>query len=502
MDKDGLVIGVVTAGARGEAGEMVQNFNLAINIGHVPKAQVFIDPIVSFYDAWLKLADFESRLVSELHSAKALEVHEYLTLELALALFSAPLDEEAAFDARLFLSRLGCPAPGEAWKSIDLEGRRKALLEIIQSPRKNVDTAVADTLTVLRRKISEFDEVPKLFMGLGDQPLLNHYVKNRREDVSEAVKLNIETEDVVPLITVSMDRAKARYEDFAYQIEFLNRNRNRLITHDASFRSKLLELETTMPSLFHRSTRKRPGVRIAYPPAGQRITEDSELDLFCLSLLRLPPPDVPEKARTAFRNHGGFETHILEMFQSFAIDEFESTGKAPGRTKEHLDSALGFIRNETAHRVFPNWGTEAQILVCRGDFEDAYALYGKAFYASQNQFHPFTLEKRDRRFPPDGLYDVSNEQTGYASSRFYSRQVQTNWREWNRFIFRRGGLSMADAASAQEVFASEAFAKLSDFEKARIILRLQGRYDGEKRSSFLEVVRSNGAAREVHRKYF
>lgn len=191
VDKDGMVIGVVTAGSRGDAGELVQNFNLAINIAHVPKARVFISPIVSFYDAWLKLADFESRLVSELSNAKAIEVREYLMLELAAALFSAHLDEEAEFDAQLLLSRLGGPVPGDAWKDVSLEAKRNAVLQNIQSTQKNFDSAVGATLAVLRRKISEFDEVPKLFIGLGHQPLLSQYIKDRREDVSEVVRLNI-----------------------------------------------------------------------------------------------------------------------------------------------------------------------------------------------------------------------------------------------------------------------------------------------------------------------
>lgn len=309
-------------------------------------------------------------------------------------------------------------------------------------------------------------------------------------------------EDVVPLLTVSMERAKARYEDFTYQIEFLNRNRNRLTARDADLRSKLLELGKSMPSLFRQGTRKRSGLKITYPPSGQKTTEDSELNYFCLSLLRLPTPDIPQKAKIAFDGGGDFETHILGMFKGFAIDEFEGTGKEPDRTKEHLDRALGYIRNETARRTLPNWSTEAQILVCRGDFDDAYETYEKAFYTNQNEFHPFTLGRRDRRFRPDGLDEVSIEQRGYASSLFYSKSVQANWREWNQFIFRKGGLSMSDAASPQEVFASDAFAKLSDFEKARIILRLQGRFDGDKRSSFLETVRTNPVAREVHQKYF
>jgi hypothetical protein len=254
--------------------------------------------------------------------------------------------------------------------------------------------------------------------------------------------------------------------------------------------------------VFRQGTLKRPGLRVTYPTAAKKITEDSALNYFCLSLLRLPPPEVPEKARTAFGDHGGFETHVLQMFQGFAIDEFESTGKAPERTKEHLNKALGFIRNETAHRKFPNWRTEAQILVCRGDFEDAYTVYEKALYASQNEFHPFTLKSRERKIALFDLDDVANEQRGYASSSLYSKAVQTNWREWNRFIFRKGGLSMADAALPQEVFASEAFAKLSDFEKVRIILRLQGRYDGDKRSSFIEMVRANPVTLEIHQKYF
>lgn len=490
VDKDGAVFGVVTGGALADAGELVQNLNLAINIAYVPKARVFVDPIVSFYDAWQRLVEYEARLITDVERLKALEVQQYLIVE-----FTTALQDRGSL-------------PDERAREVDT-WRAKALWTIKQS-HKDIDSAVDSTVAFLRGKVSDFDEIPKLFAGVGRQKLLEQFLKDKRPQLGlvRLPRLNIEMADIVPLLTVSLEHVKAKYEDMAYQISFLGRIRTRLEQRDPALLAQLRTLDAKASSL-HRNT-----VRITYPAQTNLPSEEIQLQYFIHSMMpfaekvQQPQAEAAKPGRVVkltteeeaeynrldaeqhFTRSGGFQEDILGMFQRLAIEQNQ---------QNHLDQALGFIRNETAHRKFPAWRIEAHILVCQGEFEAAYKTYEKALYTSEKQFDPFTLERRSGM--TDGLIldEVSVEQDGFWS---YPKPIQANWREWNRFIFSKGGLSMGDAASPQEIFASQAFAGLSQFEKARIIYRIQKHSRGNKLSEFFKAVRDNSASREVDEKYF
>jgi Trypsin-like peptidase domain len=470
VDKDGAVIGVVTAGSRPNASEVVQNLNLAINIAYVPKAGTFVDPIVSFYDAWLKLVEFETRLLSGLEHAEVLDLDKYLKMELGTAMYTAAELNQAGSE---------------------LEAMRNTLIKKIKASYQDVDSAIPASVTFLRRRAIEFDEIPKLFIGLGHQRLLEEFINDKRP--GGLFRLNIKVKDIVPLLTVSLEHAKAAYEDMAYQLDFIGRNRSRLANGDAAFRAQLRRMDEKAGTL------RRTAIRISYPAEPNLISEDSQLTFLILSMVPFSKTKesammlLEDKKLTAEQDcerFGGFEQEILGMFQRLAAEQIQ---------KGNLDQALGFIRNETTHRKFPAWRIEAHILVCRGEFEDAYKTYEKALYTSKNKVDPFTLEGRDGMDTAFILGEVSNEQDGFWS---YTKAIQENWKEWNRFIFNRGELSMADAASPREVFASQAFARLSDFEKARIIYHIKTRALGDKFSSFFNDVRGSPAAREVYENYF
>lgn len=494
VDKDGAVIGVVTGGALADAGELVQNLNLAINIAYVPKARVFVDPIVSFYDAWRRLVEYEARLIADVERFKVLEVQQYLYGEMAVAVDS--------------WDKTNAPQSNPSVEK--LQAMRELLLKPINESYKDVDSAVASTVAFLRGKVSEFDEIPKLFAGVGRQKLLEQFLKDKRPQLGlvRLPRLNIEMADIVPLLTVSLEHVKAKYEDVAYQISFLGRIRTRLEKRDPALLAQLRTLDAKASTL-HRNT-----VRISYPAQTNLPSEEIQLQYFIHSMMpfakkvqqqqgeaakpgrvvKLTPEEEAEynrlDAEQEFTRSGGFQEDILGMFQRLAIEQNQ---------QNHLDQALGFIRNETAHRKFPAWRIEAHVLVCQGEFEAAYKTYEKALYTSEKQFDPFTLERRSGM--TDGLIldEVSAEQDGFWS---YPKPIQANWREWNRFIFSKGGLSMGDAASPQEIFASQAFAGLSQFEKARIIYRIQKHSRGNKLSEFFKAVRDNPASREVDEKYF
>ena len=70
----------------------------------------------------------------------------------------------------------------------------------------------------LRSKIADFDNVPDMFAGLGEDELLRSFVGDKRE--SNFYTWNIRPSEISPLLKVSIEFAKAKYEDKAFQIEF------------------------------------------------------------------------------------------------------------------------------------------------------------------------------------------------------------------------------------------------------------------------------------------
>ena len=86
LDKDGLVLGVVTAGSVSSTDEVVQNLNFAIKTSFVPRAELFNDPIVGFYDAWRELVKVENKLTDELQDRRVFDVEACVQEDMALPL--------------------------------------------------------------------------------------------------------------------------------------------------------------------------------------------------------------------------------------------------------------------------------------------------------------------------------------------------------------------------------------------------------------------------------
>jgi hypothetical protein len=97
LDKDGLVLGVVTAGSKSSENEIAQNLNFAIKTAFIPKAELFNDPIVGFYDAWRELVTFENRLIDELQDRRVFDVEKCVQAEMMIPLMFSEVFDTGEF---------------------------------------------------------------------------------------------------------------------------------------------------------------------------------------------------------------------------------------------------------------------------------------------------------------------------------------------------------------------------------------------------------------------
>ncbi len=475
VDGDGTVIGVVTAGVRPEAGELVQNLNLAINIAYVPKARVFVDPIVSFYDAWRELVKIERKLIDGLSAIKAIELHEYLTKEWASA---------AAPDARQLTA-------GEKSTFEEFQKGQADLLRIINTKHGTIAHAAQAVEAYLRSALPQFDKIPDLFLGLGNQELVREFMKDVR---TEMFGFSIEPQEMVPSLKLSLEHVKAKYEDMAYRVEFLSENLLRLQERD----QQLINLLQTDLKEMEKAERDTP--RLPYSSLRRDSSEDGRIRLFFWTFAPVKKTATKDPfkdkltAEEKFTSFGGFEAEILAMFETMAEEQLKM-----GKTEK----ALAYMGNEVVVRKYPDLGFFAFTTACSGDFERAYSLYQKALVESRYRIDPFKVECKSGASARYAVYDcLFDPGTRFTS---YSQEAQRNLREFHQFVLNKPWVLLTALPSPEEVINSKAFQNSSEFEQFGVIFRLTNvslERDGLKRDAAEKAINANPVANEAFKRLF
>lgn len=476
IDKDGFVVGIVTAGSVNSTDQIAQNLNFAIKIAHIPKLNLFQDPIVSFYDAWRQVVRIENTLIDGLAKTSVLEVHDYLQKELAAGI----LREER--------KAKGVLVPFEA-------DQAEALKKIVQK-HGSIEKASQKAVAYLKNRIPEFDTLPELFIALGRQELLKEFTQDRRP--GGLFRLKVDESDIAPLLRASLIHVRAKYEDTAYQIDYLHSILPKLRNADPAFLGKLRNLDDRL-----RNT-QRTSVRLDYASLGKAPSDDERFLWFGKTLIPYQPanadPTILERrvekklsAREEFTYYGGFEQDIATMFQRLAIAQVQSG---------NLPKALGYLRNDVSVRRFGDYRLLAHFTAASGDFDKAYKLYQKAFNDSAEMFDPFTLEKdgKMRRFL---IVDELQEDGERFHS--YPAVARTNLMEWHRFLFRKGALALSNLPTLDEALTSKAFHEATEFERYFVLHSFQTRALAETNGGFEKfhkAVMANPIANRLYAKYF
>ncbi len=426
VDKDGEVLGVVTAGSTGSADEIAQNLNFAIKTAFVPQAKLFQEPIVRFYDAWRKLVGVENNLIDELRNRRVFEVEKCVETEFAAEMVLAT-DKDIATMAETNRAKFD-----QIFKLMSGD----QLNQVVQQ-YGSLDAGVTNVVAFLRRQISEFDKIPDIFAGLGSDDLLRQFSQDKRK--SSFYTWDIKPSEIAPLLKISVEFTKANYEDEAYKIEFCSQMLDRLKKGDTNFIAILTNADEKWIG-------ERTTIRLPYHEFEQHPTDAERVRLYFLSDQTYGhrssgPWQKSLENQTLFERksslteqiseNGGFEGWITSMLFGKQAGERLESGDVQGAIESEM--------NEVEERRYPDLGFLAFLYECKGDFEKAYDLKGKAYMDTFDEVNPFSLQHGGslavRMF-------LLNDFTDDGRSSTYSDSIKANLKAWTRFISQKNAFAL------------------------------------------------------------
>jgi hypothetical protein len=429
VDRDGIALGVVTAGSTSSSDQIAQNLNFAIKTTFVPKAELFKQPILRFYDAWRELAKIENNLIDQLKDRRIFDVETCAQAEIAEP-FSL------ATDAKFGRQIVG-PVPGECYRLVNASMRAYPdCADRVTERYGSLGAGVTNAVAFLRSKVSEFDKIPEIFVGIGSDELLEGFGRDQR--IRTLYTWDIKPSEIVPLLKVSIEFTKAHYEDLAYKIEFYYQMYCRIKSGDTN-------LLAILPKADEHWIGERRTVRLPYEKLGPRSTDEERVRTFFLSNQifghRSNGPWLKRNSFLAtdsliegFSEYGGFETWITSMLFGKRSMECLERGE--------VQTAIEYEMNEVEVRRYPDLGCLAFLYACKGDFEKAYDLYGKAYMNTFAELDAFSLQHEyslRRRFL---LLDFIEDQRESP----YPTSIKGNLKAWTDFISKKSAFSLAQSA--------------------------------------------------------
>lgn len=500
VDKEGAVLGVVTAGSTSRGNEIAQNLNFAIKMSFVPKAELFQEPIVRFYDAWRELVGVENKLIEDLQDRRVFEVRKCVEAELSLALLPV-MDQESARMYSTNRSQID-----RLFKTLYADKQARVVQRY-----GSLNAGVTNVVAFLRSKISQLDRVPQIFVGIGSDDLLRNFGHDRRR--KSLYDWDIKPSEIVPLLKVSVEFAKAKYEDAAYKIEFSSQMLGRIRSGDTNIVALLMRADAKWIG-------ERTTVRLPYNILGPRSADEDRVRLWFLCdqkyghrssgpWLKHDPTLEKRSLTEQIQEWGGFEEWITSMlFGKLAAEQLEAGD---------VDGAIESVMNEVELRRYAELDYLAFLYACRGDFEKAYQLKGRAYLETFEAVDPFEL-KRGRSLAAR-MYLLS----GFTDDRSdpYPDSIKRNLRAWTRFVSKTSAFALTepildprsrDLTEAEKKtwktalnarLSSPQFSALNEFEKCWVL-------DSQMRSAdldglhndFEQTARTNTATSDFFHKYF
>ena len=247
----------------------------------------------------------------------------------------------------------------------------------------------------------------------------------------------------------------------------------------------------------------RTTVRLPYDELGANSTIEQQLRLYDLCDHRYgdrskgPHLSGLNKESISQMNseYGGFEERITGMFSRMALERAE---------RGDIHGAIEYMLNEVALRRYPDLGTFAFLKACNGDFDEAYAVYSKAFIASLDQARvdAFSLKHDDTSNRWLILGDFFAHSSFQNSA--YPQQMRRNLAAWKRYIEAKPVFSLQKMPLAAAI-ESPRFDGLTVFEKCCVLVTAQPKFvraeglDGI--SQFEATLKKNPGALELYKKY-
>ena len=489
VDENGSVIGIVTLGSGNGGNEIVQNLNFAIKTSIVPNTQMFNDPIFSFYKAWLELVETENKLIDNLNDLQVFELEEYLSTKIALLEFDREYnsksgdltaDQKAGFVAN--------------YKALKKETLDDPLARLIKR-HGSLENAVSMVNSYLLKQSDEFNRIPELFADINSDELLTAFASNTH--TNNYFAWDIKPSDIVPLLKISIEFSKGKYEDKAFQISFLYRATQKMETSDITFsnafRNKLSD---------SKSVGERQEIRLPYKSINANSPDDDWVKMYGLSLQKpkcsyeFKPSGLSlrgESLKKVTEAYGGFEDLVAAVFEKISIATLEN---------DSPDAAIGLMRNEVAIRKYPDLVQLAFFYSCNSDFDKAYTKYQEAFSSLLAQVDPFTLECRSKLAFFGDLFN-SLLDSGKRQIADYSPRINNNLLKWQSYIVEKPAYALTQLPVRDAIESSE-FKKLNDFEKGWVIFVFgrEALHSAEQQKSFLEILHQDKKLEHLYNQMF
>lgn len=478
VDKDGQVIAIVTAGSTPGTDQVVQNLNFAIKVAVIPEIEVFRDPNLSFFDAWLELVKFENGLIDQIKDLRVLELRGYLISEWMSSSVSEQGKKLSSREQELF------------------RDYQTTQLRSITDRHGTLERAEAAVSSFLKEQTKEFDRIPAMFLGVPNQPLMREFARDKRP--GGLFRLNIEESEIVPLLRLSLEHSKGKYEDAAFQVDFLARYLVNLKNPEhplaKNLQALLADLSDGKGEGVRRETRRLDYSRaeLSNPEASARLFFQGMLPYSPSLRTALRPDEQKLKSNEHIERYGGLETEIASMFGRMGIDRLQHGD---------VEKAITLMGNEIAYRRQPDLRSFAHFNACAGKHEVAYSFYLKAFTDSIEAVEAFSLEMGGRTTRRLILGEIVEPADRFWS---YPETLKANLSRWTAFLGSKPGSSMRSLPSLADAVTSREFTKLDELQRAMVIdsFYKESVLDQVKRSGFQKALESDPATYSFYRKYF
>jgi tetratricopeptide (TPR) repeat protein len=453
----GEVIGVATMGSHGIEGTVVQNLNIGIRVAAVPRLELFTDPLLRISNVSDRIRETE-RFIEEgfrdgdFFTVAELLSHQWLEHEGEASTVATPEFKEKV-------------------------GRWRAERAALEAKNGSIRDHVKRWVEFLRKCEARIDTLPAAFAGIGNDPLLEQFLKDERS-FKLSDRINARPELLPQLGRIGADHWLARFEDLRYHLEwFLRYSKLPSIAE--------LDLESKIP----KSKSQRPTIRLNFAITGNLETDlqqyretllhwESRDDVFKDSSARLVrgynprsrsalPVSDPVKSEEL---HGVFLGQVSSMWVYLGIAAAD---------RGALDEAVRMLRRDLKDRSPSRFNSIAlaEYLICQGKFDEAWRTY-REHLLCEPSFDAFEL-----RQGWSGEHDIGAEENNQMSRALMDVVEGVNlsvefknfpeilrWvDQWNEQVTKVDGREFKLLGPMTETLFSNWFNQLDALDKLRVL---------------------------------
>lgn len=457
VNRSGEAIGVATMGSGAREGVVIQNLNVGIRVGAIPKLQLFSDPM-------LRISSVAERIRETEHFiADGFRQNDFLTLRAVFLgewVFDGMKNGKPSEWAKVSASSEGSEATDK------LRQKKEAWERQYGTLRNGVKTWIEFLIKCEGR----VDQLPGAFMGLGVDPLLADFLNDERKEGIFTIQVNATPALLPQLARIDADHWLSRLEDLRYRLEYIDR-----YWREPNGIPPMSELQNREALI----TAERPTIRLQFSLSGDR---EKDLEQYLRTLARWDArrevwedglAGIGEKKKATkdpIRHetlHGGFLQKIGSLWQYLAIEAAE---------RGNVEEAITLLRRDMKGRAASCWSGAllAQHLVFAGRIDDAWRAYEQHFQGP-TPFDSFELRDGWSSGPvtfaqlhiSDGM-DADGDLFTKQFGRF--PEIRARVREWDFAIKSVAGHALSELGSMSITVTGPWFKELTEFEKLRVLL--------------------------------